>query len=79
MTTKQPCPECVETISDWLRATAFSVTSEMVRDHFLPKSPAQQLAAECPHGMTVEQAQWVLDREADNVPRDVAESWRPKA
>lgn len=62
MTTKQPCPECVETISDWLRATAFSVTSEMVRDHFLPKSPAQQLAAECPHGMTVEQAQWVLDR-----------------
>lgn len=28
----------------------------------VPKSPTQQLAEECPHGMTVEQAQRVLDK-----------------
>ena len=33
--------------------------------HFLPKSPAQQLAEKCPHGMTEEAAQWVLDHFAE--------------
>lgn len=52
---------------------------------FLPKSPAQLLAEECPHGMTEEQAQWVLDREAtckqslqvqpDTAPRYVFGPW----
>jgi len=65
MTAKQPCPECVETIADWLasqhpRRTGFY--ANLARNQFLPKSPAQALAEECPHGMTVEAAQWVLDR-----------------
>ena len=46
-------------------AAADYVASLDVNDmlaHFLPKSPAQLLAEECPHGMTEEQAQWVLDQ-----------------
>lgn len=39
-----------------------SLGVEDILAHFLPKSPAQALAEECPHGMTVEQAQWVLER-----------------
>ena len=55
----------METIADWLasqhpRRTGFY--ANLARNQFLPKSPAQALAEECPHGMTVEAAQWVLDR-----------------
>lgn len=66
-----PCPNCVETrqktieeVADWLvaRNAVLSGTAINIRRHFLPKSPAQQLAEECPHGMTEEQAQWVLER-----------------
>lgn len=65
MTNIQPCPSCVETIADWLEAQHPRRTvyyAQMVRAHFLPKSPAQALAEECPHGMTEEAAQWVLDQ-----------------
>jgi len=74
--THNPCPECVETrrktieeVADWLALygglpKAHLPAAELILAHFLPKSPAQLLAEECPHGMTEEQAQWVLDREA---------------
>lgn len=38
-----------------------SLGVEDILAHFLPKSPAQAIAEECPHGMTEEQAQWVLE------------------
>lgn len=49
-------------------AAADYVASLDVNDmltHFLPKTPAQRLAEECPHGMTEEAAQWVLDQRAE--------------
>lgn len=57
-----PCPSCVETISKWLDIIWSEASGDAVRAHFIPKSPAQRLAEECPHGMTPEAAQWVLDR-----------------
>lgn len=72
--TDNPCPSCVETrraileeIDDWM-CDNVSITADVwraFRVHFFRKSPAQQLAEECPHGMTVEQAQWVLDKYDD--------------
>lgn len=64
MTNIQPCPNDVEMIA---RALEYDWDGEgpsytFVRNHFLPKSPAQLLAEECPHGMTEEAAQWVLDQ-----------------
>lgn len=74
MTNIQPCPSCVETIVKWLRSEQGKGSdagvdyadgfADQIEAIWLPKSPAQRLAEECPHGMTPEAAQWVLDREA---------------
>lgn len=61
-----PCPKCVETIADAMKGYSCPQSSAAyIRARFLPKSPAQLLAEECPHGMTEEQAQWVLDQRAE--------------
>jgi len=61
--THNPCPECVETIADAMKGYSCPQSSAAyIRARFRPKSPAQLLAEECPHGMTEEQAQWVLDQ-----------------
>jgi len=70
--THNPCPNCAETrrktieeVADFVSGNHWQKTTSIapaIRRHFLPKSPAQLLAEECPHGMTEEQAQWVLDR-----------------
>lgn len=72
MTNIQPCPSCVETIVKWLRSEQGKGSdagvdyadgfADQIEAIWLPKSPAQLLAEECPHGMTEEQAQWVLDQ-----------------
>ena len=72
MTNIQPCPSCVETIVKWLRSEQGKGSdagvdyadgfADQIEAIWLPKSPAQRLAEECPHGMTEEQAQWVLDQ-----------------
>lgn len=61
-----PCPKCVETIADAMKGYSCPQSSAAyIRARFLPKSPAQRLAEECPHSMTEEQAQWVLDQRAE--------------
>jgi len=84
MTNIQPCPSCVETIVKWLRSEQGKGSdagvdyadgfADQIEAIWLPKSPAQLLAEECPHGMTEEQAQWVLDREKLKYEGDVIDA-----
>lgn len=56
-----PCHSCVKTIADLLDDDDRLSAANFVRDHFLPESPAQQLAEESGGLLTEEAAQWVLD------------------
>lgn len=82
--THNPCPNCAETrrktieeVADFVSGNHWQKTTSIapaIRARFLPKSPAQLLAEECPHGMTEEQAQWVLDREKLKYEGDVIDA-----
>lgn len=62
--TNKPCPSCVETIADWVETQwDFPRRAADLRLHFLPKTPAQELAEQCPHTEKADVIAWMLERE----------------
>lgn len=77
--TNNPCPSCVETIADTLKAfdamwtdgTPPRADVRRLIERLGPKSPAQALAEECPHTDKVDVIAWMMERE-NNTPADEA-------